>query len=67
MSEIAAKYDMTDDSQKLAYAREISRMIASLNDPVEREIYCNRAAEACGISARAISDEVKRTRSTHTR
>ena len=67
MSEIAAKYDMTDDSQKLAYAREISRMIASLNDPVEREIYCNRAAEACGISARAISDEVKRTRSTQTR
>lgn len=59
MTEIAAKYDMNDDTQKLEYAREISRVIASLDNSVEREIYCNRAAEACGISAQAIMSEVK--------
>ena len=61
MDEVAAKYDLTDDRQRIAYAEEISGVIASLENAVEREVYAARAAERAGLSKEAMELEVKRT------
>ncbi len=60
MDAVAAKYDLTDDRQRVAYAEEISGVIASLANAVEREVYAGRAAERAGISKEAMELEVKR-------
>ncbi|MDE7220566.1 MAG: DNA primase [Oscillospiraceae bacterium] len=60
MDAIAAKYDLSDPDQKIAYGGEISQLIASLSNAVEREIYAGRAAETAGISRQAMVTEVER-------
>ena len=60
MNEVAAKYDLTQGEEKIAYAEEISRLISSLPNAVEREVYAGRAAERAGISREAMLLEVKR-------
>jgi len=60
MDAIAAKYDLNDGEQKIAYAGEASALIASLPNAVEREVYAGRAAERAGISREAMLLEVKR-------
>ena len=65
LAEIAAKYNLTEDAQKVSYSQEVSELLAGLDNPVEREVYANRAAEACGISAQAILAETRRAFSRH--
>ncbi|MCI9392658.1 MAG: DNA primase [Oscillospiraceae bacterium] len=60
MGAVAAKYDLSDGQQKIAYAGEISQLIASVPNAVEREVYAGRAAEAAGISREAMLLEVRR-------
>lgn len=60
LAAIAAKYNLTEDAQKVSYSQEVSELLAGLDNPVEREVYANRAAEACGISAQAILAEARR-------
>ena len=60
MEAVAAKYDLTDGEQKIAYAQEVSQLIASTPNAVEREVYAGRAAERAGISREAMLLEVKR-------
>lgn len=60
MGAVAAKYDLSDGQQKVAYAGEISQLIASVPNAVEREVYAGRAAEAAGISREAMLLEVRR-------
>ncbi len=60
MGAVAAKYDLSDGQQKIAYASEISQLIASVPNAVEREVYAGRAAEAAGISREAMLLEVRR-------
>ncbi|MBO4854695.1 MAG: DNA primase [Oscillospiraceae bacterium] len=60
MAQIAGKYDLRDDSQRIAYAAEISTELATLENAVEREIYTARAAETAGLTADAVRTEVKR-------
>ena len=62
MEAVAAKYDLTDSSQKIAYAGEVSQLIASLPNAVEREVYAGRAAERAGLSRDAMLLDVKRAR-----
>ena len=62
MEAVAAKYDLADGEAKIAYAEEVSRLIASVASPVEREVYAGRAAERSGISREAMLLEVKRAR-----
>ena len=61
MDAVAAKYDLKDDEQRIAYAGEVSQIIASLPNAVEREVYAGRAAERAGISREAMLLEVKRS------
>ncbi len=60
MAQIAGKYDLKDDRQRIAYAGEISAELATLDNAVEREIYTVRAAETAGLTADAMRLEVKR-------
>ena len=60
METIAAKYDLGDDEQRIAFAQEASDLIAGLQNAVEREIYTARAAERSGISKAALELEVQR-------
>ena len=60
MGAVAAKYDLSDGQQKIAYAGEISQLIAYVPNAVEREVYAGRAAEAAGISREAMLLEVRR-------
>ena len=62
MEAVAAKYDLTDSSQKIAYAGEVSQLIASLPNAVEREVYAGRAAERAGLTREAMLLDVKRAR-----
>ncbi len=62
MEAVAAKYDLTDSSQKIAYAEEVSQLIASLPNAVEREVYAGRAAERAGLTREAMLLDVKRAR-----
>lgn len=62
MEAVAAKYDLTDPEQKIAYGGEVSRLIATLSNAVEREVYAGRAAETAGISREAMLLEVNRAR-----
>ena len=60
MDAVAAKYDLKDDEQRIAFAGEVSQLIAALPSAVEREVYAGRAAERAGISREAMLLEVKR-------
>lgn len=62
MDAVAAKYDLSDPEQKIAYGGEISSLVASLSNAVEREVYAGRAAETAGISREAMMSEVDRAR-----
>ena len=62
MEAAASKYDLSDPEQKIAYGEEISKLIASLSNAVQREIYANKAAETAGISRQAMMGEVERAR-----
>ena len=58
--QIRQKYDLTDDAQKVEFLRDAAGLVASLARPVEREVYGARCAQAAGISAEAMAQEVKR-------
>ncbi len=62
MEAVGAKDDLRDPDQKIAYGSEVSALIASLSNAVEREVYAGRAAETAGISRTAMLTEVERAR-----
>ena len=39
IAEVAGKFDLSDDRQRVAYAEEVSGVLAGLENAVEREIY----------------------------
>ncbi|MBQ0038389.1 MAG: DNA primase [Clostridiales bacterium] len=60
MAQVAGKYDLRDDQQRIAYAGEISEVLCTLENAVEREVYTVRAAQAVGITPEAMKLEVQR-------
>ncbi|MBR3641372.1 MAG: DNA primase, partial [Oscillibacter sp.] len=60
MAQIAGKYDLANDENRIAYCAEASELIASLPSAVEREIYTAKAAETAKITAEAMKLEVTR-------
>ena len=62
MEAVAAKYDLNDPEQKVAYSEEICRLIASLSNAVQREVYAGKAAETAKISRQALLLDVERAR-----
>ncbi len=62
MAEIAAKYDLSGDEDRVAYCAEISGLLATLPGAVEREVYSGRAAELAHITPDAMKMEVQHAR-----
>lgn len=60
MAQVAGKYDLASDEARVAYCGEISELLASLPNAVEREIYTVRAAETAKITPDAMKLEVQR-------
>ena len=60
MGQVAEKYDMKNDADRIAYAAEISQVLSTLDHAVEREIYTVRAAETAGFTPEAMRNEVNR-------
>ena len=60
LEKIKAKYDLSDDAQRIEFLHEATGLVASLSSAVEREVYGGRAAQAAGISAEAMAQEVKK-------
>ena len=60
MAQIAGKYDLSDDQSRIAYCDEVGRLLATLANPVEREVYTTRAAETAKITPEAMKLEVQR-------
>ena len=60
LEKIKSKYDLKDDAQRIEFLREATGLIASLSSAVEWEVYGGRAAQAAGISAEAMAQEVKK-------
>ena len=67
IEQVKAKYDLTDDAQRVEFLREAVDVVAGLHSPVEREVYGARCAELAGISAEAMAQEVKGERTRRAR
>ena len=59
LEQICSKFDLKDDAQRIDFSKEVSRMLAELSSPVEREIYTTRAAQAAGLSPETLKLEVQ--------
>ena len=60
MAQLAGKYDLTKDDDRIAYASEISQVLSTLQNAVEREVYTVRAAQTAGLTPEALRSEVER-------
>ena len=63
LNQVKAKYDLTQDDQRIAYLKEAAHLVARLDSPLEREIYGTRAAQAANLTSAAMEEEIKRLRS----
>ena len=59
---VEEKYELGDDTQKVAFLKEAAAVVAELRSPVEREVYAMRLAERAGVDKAVVADEVARTR-----
>ena len=57
---IHGKYSLETDEGRLNYLKDATEMLSKLESAVEREIYAAKVAEAAGISAEAVKNEVKK-------
>ena len=67
MSQLAERFDLTSDRGRVEYAAAAAELLSGVSGAVEREVYTARAAEAAGISADALKQEVKRAFSQRAR
>ena len=59
---VSAKYDLSQDDQKVAFLKEASALLATLPGAVEREVYAIRVAGQAGVGQDAVIREVERRR-----
>ena len=62
LMELAARFDLSEDRQRVEYLRAACELIAALSSPVEREVWSRRIAEPAGVTPEAVIQEVERTR-----
>lgn len=60
MAQIAGKYDLESDEQRVAYSEEICGLLATLPSEVERDIYAARAAELVSVPVDSLRNDVSR-------
>ena len=62
LTELAARFDLSDDRQRVEYLRSACELIAALSSPVEREVWSRRIAEPAGVTPEAVIQEAERAR-----
>ncbi len=67
MAQVAAKYDLSSDEDRVAYSEEIGRLLAELPNEVERDVYAARAAEIARVTPEAMKLDVQRARKRRVR
>ena len=60
LAQIQKKFDLSDDTQKVAFLQEAAQMISTLPSAVEREIYGGHAAQTAGVTLEAMKLEVEK-------
>ena len=60
LEQVRKKYDLTDDSQRIAFLQEAAQLVSTLPSAVEREIYGGHAAQTAGATPEAMKLEVDR-------
>ena len=60
LAQIQKKYNLSDDSQRVAFLQEAAQLVSTLHSAVEREIYGGHAAQTAGVSADTMKLEVER-------
>ena len=60
LAQIQKKYDLTDDSQRVAFLQEAALLVSTLPSAVEREIYGGHAAQTAEVSPETMKMEVDR-------
>ncbi len=63
LNELREKYDLSDDMQRLEYLRQSCALLSQISSPVEREVWCARAAAGSGVTPAALKQEIERMRS----
>ncbi len=53
-------FDLSIDEQKVEFAKQAAELISTYTTAVEREIYCNRAAEMAKLSPDVLKQEIAR-------
>lgn len=61
------QYDLTQDDNKVEFLKEAVKLVATLPNAVQREVYATRAAEAAGVSVDSVMSEVQRSLKTRRR
>ncbi len=60
LSAIARKYDLKEDEQRIRFVQEAAELIATLQSPVQREVYGGRAAKMGSVTQDAMKLEVNK-------
>lgn len=63
LEQIADKFDLEEDEQRVQFLDEAARMLAAIDNPVEREVYAGRAAKMAGVTPDALAVEIRRAMS----
>ena len=67
LGEIKAKYDLSQDDQRIAFLKEAARYLASLDSDVEREVFARNAARDANVGMETMLTEVRNARKTRQR
>ncbi|MFI3249947.1 MAG: DNA primase [Eubacteriales bacterium] len=60
MAQITKKFDLEDAHQKVSYLQEISQFLATLDSPIEREVYLGKVCTLAKVSPEALGQEVSK-------
>lgn len=60
IDEILSRYDRSNPDELIRCSNEMTKYIASLPNPLEREVYAKRAADKMGLSADSLRTEAER-------
>jgi len=58
---VLSKYKLDTDEGRLGFLAEVTGVLASLSNAVEREVYSAKVAEMTGVDVQAIRTEVRKT------
>ncbi len=60
--EIASRHDLTTDIGKTEYLNEAARLLASLDDPIESDVYAGRLAKEMDVQKSVMTERIKSIR-----